>query len=178
MDSVENERLAGGAIGGEQTVELLAGRHPNGELIIEQVLVTPQQSNSLQLLKSPVFVRGIARADVIESLVQPRGGFKVLQRGGNLCIRLFSKQGFAASEMESLQQSLTLEIEKLGGDLDVAGERVLVYSVHVSCGFAAIEKLLNEKLAPYPDLAWYYGNVYDPETGEPLDWWHAILAPE
>jgi len=27
-------------------------------------------------------------------------------------------------------------------------------------------------------LAWLYGNVYDPDSGEPLDWWQPILAPE
>ena len=166
-------------IGGEHTIELVAGRHPNGELIIERMLVNPQQqTNSYQLLKSPVFVRGIARADVVQKMESPKGAFKVLQHGGNLCLRIFSKQPFDTPAMQALEHTLTTEIEKLGGDLDVSEARVLVYSIHVSCGFNTIEKLLNEQLKAYQDVAWYYGNVYDPESGEPLDWWQAILSPE
>ncbi|MEE8058959.1 MAG: DUF4265 domain-containing protein [Pseudomonadales bacterium] len=187
INDSNSEQIGENALGGENTLELIAGRHPNGELIVERLLVSPQsspqepspqgQANSYQLLKSPVFVRGIARADVIQPLEQSKGAFKVLQHGGNLCIRLFSKLGFTEPKLEALEQSLTAAIEKLGGDLDVREERVLVYSIHVSCGFNEVEKLLNEKLAAFQDVNWYYGNVYDPDTGEPLNWWQAILAP-
>lgn len=163
-----------GSIGGESTIELIAGRHPNGEIIVERVLVAPQQTaNNYQLLKSPVFVRGIARADVIEAMASPKGGFKVQQHGGNLCVRVFSKEPIA-----SLEQALTIEVEKLGGDLDVSEERALVYSVHVSCGFNAIETLFDQQLGNLPGVVWYYGNVYDPESGEPINWWQSILTPE
>lgn len=166
-------------IGGETTVDLIAGRHPNGELIIEKVLANPQQeANSFQILKSPMFVRGIARADIIQSVSKPRGAFKVLQHGGNLCVRVFSKSLFTEPPLEALEQKLSAEIEKLGGDLDIREAKALVYSIHVSCGFDAIEKLLDETLAGRDDVVWFYGNVYDPETGEPLDWWQPILAPE
>ena len=166
-------------IGVENTIELIAGQHPSGEFIVERLLVNPQQeANTYQLLKSPVFVRGIARADVIQQVEQPKGAFKVVQNGGNLCIRLFSKVAFSEPSREALQQSLTTAIEKLGGDLDVREERVLVYSIHVSCGFNEIEKILTEQLAGFEDVVWYYGNVYDPESGEPLNWWQAILKPE
>ena len=166
-------------IGVEHTIELIAGQHPNGEFIVERLLVSPQQQdNSYQLLKSPVFVRGIARADVIQQLEEPKGAFKILQHGGNLCIRLFSKTAFTEPKQEALEQSLTAAIEKLGGDLDVREERVLVYSIHVSCGFNEIETILNETLTGVEDMSWFYGNVYDPESGEPLNWWQAILKPE
>ncbi len=161
------------AIGGEVTIELMAGTHPNGEVIVERLLVNPQpQLNSYQLLKSPVFVRGIARADVIQSLDKPKGGFKVLQHGGNLCVRVFSKVG-----IDALEQVLTPKLEKLGGDLDLKDKNALVYSIHVSCGFSEIEKILTDSV-PADTAAWFYGNVYHPETGEPLDWWKPILAPE
>jgi hypothetical protein len=77
-----------------------------------------------------------------------------------------------------LEQALSSELEKLGGDLDVSESRVLVYSIHVSCGFKVIEQLLDDTLAAYKDVAWLYGNVYDPESGEPINWWQPILAPE
>ncbi|MCR8922037.1 DUF4265 domain-containing protein [Dasania sp. GY-MA-18] len=165
-------------IGGQPTLELLAGQHPNGEMVVERVLVTPQpEEHSYLLLKSPVFVRGIARGDVIHANAndssQPKGSFKVLQHGGNLCVRVFSKE-----DNDNLEQALTSAIEKLGGDLDIHEKRVLVYSIHVSCGFNTIEKLLNEQLEQHPQSNWLYGNVYHPQSGEPLNWWQAILSPD
>lgn len=162
------------SISPEQTLELMAGRHPNGEMIVEKVLVSAkEQANTYQLLKSPVFVRGIARGDIIEQLPSPKGAFKLEQHSGNLCIRVFGKQ-----PLDAIEQSLTAALEKLGGDRDVYEPRVLVYSIHVSCGFTKIEELLNQQLAAAPDVAWFYGNVYDPDSGEPLNWWQAILAPD
>lgn len=161
-------------VGGPLTIELIAGRHPNGEIIAERVLVSPQpQESSFLLLKSPVFVRGIARGDVIQQMDKPAGAFKVLQHAGNLCVRVFSKQ-----TNDKIEQTLTSALEKLGGDLDVHEPRALVYSIHVSCGFGIIEQILNDALASHEDCGWVYGNVYDPETNEPLNWWQSILAPE
>jgi len=54
--------------------------------------------------------------------------------------------------------------------------RGLSYSLHVNLGFAAIETLMDNAMAAFPGAVWYYGNVYDPETGEPLNWWQAILS--
>jgi hypothetical protein len=174
-----NEEIIDQAIASEPTIELTAGRHPNGEIIVEKLLVNPQaEVKSYQLLRSPVFVRGIARADVIQQLDTPKGAFKILKHGGNLCLRVFSKEDLSSPQLESLEQQLTSELEKLGGDLDVKESKVLVYSIHVSCGFAAIEKILDETLKAFTDVIWLYGNVYDPENGEPLDWWQSILAPE
>ncbi len=93
-------------------------------------------------------------------------------------MRVFSKQDFNSPQMEAIEQALTSELEKLGGDLDIKEARALVYSIHVSCGFNVIEGILNDILSSQPDLAWLYGNVYDPDSGEPLDWWQPILAPE
>ncbi len=158
----------------EPTIELLAGQHPNGEAIIERVLVAPQsQAGAYLLLKSPVFVRGIARGDIIQQMPEPKGAFKIVQHSGNLCIRVYARQGLGA-----LESSLSSAIEKLGGDLDVGEERALVYSIHVSCGFNAIEKIFDQQLAGTADAAWSYGNVYDPDSGEPLNWWQAMLTPE
>ena len=165
-----------GLISGEQSIELLAGQHPNGEQIVERLLVSAEAASeegqpSYRLLKSPLFVRGIARGDIIAKLAQPKGAFTVLQNGGNLCIRVFCK-----GSIDALEQSLTPALEKLDGDLDVQEPAALVYSIHVSSGFTAIEKILNDEV--HGDAAWFYGNVYDPTSGEPLNWWQSILAPE
>lgn len=168
-------------IGNESTLELVAGRHPNGELVVEKVLVHPLPENGhYQVLKSPLFVRGIARGDVIhlQTDSETKGQFSVVKHSGNLSIRLFSKDDFTSATLEPLQQHITSGLEKLGGDLDVSEARALVYSIHVSCGFNVIEKLLDEALSAFSDVVWMYGNVYDPESGKPIDWWQAILAPE
>lgn len=156
----------------EHIIELVAGRHPNGDLVMEKILVTPQQEKGqFLLLKSPVFVKGIARGDLIEQMDEPKGAFKIVQHGGNLSIRVYGKE-----DLSAIEQALTIELEKLGGTLDICQGNVLVYSVHVSCGFNAVEALLNQHLSDKDTMAWYYGNVYDPETGEPLNWWQAILS--
>ena len=166
-------------IGGESTIELVAGRHPNGELVVEKILVHPlPEENSFQLLKSPLFVRGIARTDVIQLKKGTHGQFNVVKHGGNLCVRVFSKQDLNLPQFEGIEQSLTSGLEKLGGDLDIKEPRALVYSIHVSCGFDVIEKILNDILSNQTEMTWLYGNVYDPDSGEPLNWWQPILAPE
>lgn len=163
----------------EVTIELVAGRHPNGEWVFERVLVSRKpEPNTYQLLKSPVFVRGLARGDVIRQLEQPSGAFVVVEHGGNLCVRVFSKSSFEDDNtLAATRQTLLAEMEKLGGDIDVSEPHVLVFSIHVASGFAPIEALLDKQLAPLDDVNWMYGNVYDPETGEPLDWWQPILNP-
>ncbi|MGK0440643.1 MAG: hypothetical protein ACJA0N_000438 [Pseudohongiellaceae bacterium] len=171
--------MSNAVIDGQTTVELLAGQHPSGEMVVERVLVTPQSENdSFLLLKSPVFVRGIARGDTIQKMAatddtSPKGAFRVLKHGGNLCVRVFSKEN-----NDTLEQALTSELEKLGGDLDVHEQRVLVYSIHVSCGFTTVEKILDDLLKTNEQVNWLYGNVYDPANGEPLNWWQPILSPD
>ena len=40
-------------IGGQPTLELLAGQHPNGDMVVERVLISPQpEAHSYLLLKS------------------------------------------------------------------------------------------------------------------------------
>lgn len=162
----------------EVTIDLVAGRRPDGEWVFERLLVSRQdEPNTFQLLKSPVFVRGLARGDIIRQLNEPRGAFSVVRHGGNLCVRVFSKTGFNDSGLSDQRDTLVAEMEKLGGDMDVQENNVLVFSIHVGCGFTAIENLLNQQLQGLADVSWMYGNVYDVETGEPLDWWQPILNP-
>ena len=97
-----------------------------------------------------------------------------MQRSGNLNLRIFSRD-----EIAPLADAITPEIEKLGGDLDIETPRMLVYSIHVSCGFSVVEDLLNQHIGKDARSAWMYGNVYDPIDGHtPLNWWQDILKPE
>lgn len=164
-------------------IPLIAGYRPDGEGIVEQVAVTPVPNDGkskttdaaahYRLLRSPAFVRGLAAGDKISFPADTAEGYKLIQRSGNLCLRVLSK-----SNIDEVLQALTPEIELLDGILDIETPRLLVYSIHVSIGFQAIELLLDRISGQFAGTLWYYGNVYDPTDGvTPLDWWQAFLAP-
>lgn len=155
-----------------QTIEMLAGVDAKNAPVIEKIPVHINDQHECTLAQSPAFVKGIARGDLIKFNPHTQQ-FEVLTRSGNLCVRVFSR-----GNIHELADKLTGEIEKLGGELDLATPRMLVYSVHVSCGFSALEALLNEQVDG-TDSAWLYGNVYDPNDGvTPLNWWLPLLKPE
>ena len=155
-----------------QVVELFAGMRPDGERVVERVQVEVLDDDSCRLVRSPCFIKGVAKGDVIK-LDKESQQFELIRRSGNLCIRIFSKE-----DIETLSNDLTPLLEKLDGELDFSNARMLVYSIHVSAGFEKIEKLLNELMDEEVN-AWFYGNVYDPEDGvTPLNWWQDVLKPQ
>lgn len=152
-------------------IELFAGLDPDGKPFVEKLSVKANDQGQLQLIKSPAFVKGLASGDLIK-LDRDNSHFEILTHSGNLCIRVFSK-----ADIRPLEEALTSELERLGGELDIETPRMLVYSIHVSCGFSAIEAILNRHVGKHS--AWIYGNVYDPSDGTtPLNWWLDILQPQ
>jgi len=154
-------------------IKLVAGEQ-NGQPVIETIEVTEPRKGEYLLLKSPCFIRGLARGDLI-SFDEQSGIHTVLKRSGHLCIRVFAR-----ADIEALAGEVTPALEKLGGALDFANERMLVFSIHVSCGFKAIEDVLNQSVGHRQDAMWMYGNVYKMEDGEPvpMNWWQDMLKPE
>ena len=148
-------------------IELYAGIGPNGQAVVERLQVHVNDQDQCQLVRSPAFVKGVASGDVIK--LGSDGKFELIERSGNLAIRVIARDGIG-----DLADTITPELEKLGGSLDVETPRLLVYSIHVSCGFATIEALFNGAMTE--GSSWFYGKVYDPQTGEPLNWWNAILG--
>lgn len=147
----------------------LAGFDPAGEPVFEnlEVEILDAGDRQLQLLKSPLLVRNLAAGDRVRLIDPAIAKYELIQRSGNLAIRLFRKH-----QLDVLEEFLTPALEKLDGVLDVSSDRALVYSIHYSIGFSAIEALLNSAVNQFPDTIWYYGNVYDPEDGTtPLEWW-------
>ncbi|GAB1258711.1 DUF4265 domain-containing protein [Aurantivibrio plasticivorans] len=154
-------------------IELLAGYDPNGKPIVEKLQVDVLEDNSCQLVRSPAFIKGLAGGDVIK-LNKEDKQFEIQRRSGNLAIVVFSR-----GDINTLAEQLIPELEKLGGQLDTETERMLVFSIHVSCGFEKIEAILNQYVGRDGQSAWQYGNVYDPTDGTtPLNWWHEILKPQ
>jgi len=151
-----------------KTIELIAGINPAGQPIIERLDAFEQEAGQLRITNTPVFT-SIAKLDLIE-LVGASGDFKVIERSGNLSIRVISKDNVV-----QIIDALRGEIEKHDGELENITDRFFTISCHVSVGFGVIETLLNETLARYPNSAWAYNNVFCPESGEPLNWWVDIL---
>lgn len=150
---------------------MFAGKDASGQPFVETLQVQLDDKGLCQLIKSPAFIKGLAAGDIIK-LNPASDQFEIQTRSGNLCIRVFSKDNIGP-----LHEAITPELEKLGGQLDLETPRMLVYSIHVSCGFGAIEEILNEHINA--NSAWLYGNVYDPNDGiTPLNWWHDILKPQ
>ncbi len=155
----------------QEIIKLFAGQSPDGQKVMESVPAENLGEGRYRLLQSPAFARDLARGDKIALAADGRPVLE--QRSGNLCVRVISREG-----LDHLEQKLTSKLEKLGGALDINTSRILVYSIHVSCGFDDIEKILSEAMSG-SDATWLYGNVYDPADGEtPLNWWQDILKPE
>ena len=155
-------------------IDLLAGTHPNGQPVLEKVRAIAESGQSkFRLLQSPLFVTGAACGDVIELLNNNPGRFRVYERSGQLAVRVLCRNGAAA-----LEEELTPAVEKLDGQLDIKSERALVYSIHVAVGFREIELVLDAHMtAAGTNASWSFGNVYDPQNGEPLLWWESLLNP-
>ena len=147
----------------------IAGFSADDQPVFEslEVEIVDAEQEEVRLLRSPLLTRNLAAGDKLKVLNPGSAQYELLERSGNLSVRVLRRDDIAA-----LGQYLTPKIEKLGGSLDHANPRALVYSIHVSIGFKPIEDLLNEACARFDDSMWNYGNVYDPEDGEtPMEWW-------
>lgn len=151
-------------------ISLFAGVRPDGQPVAETVQAKTLGPNEYQLVRAPSFVKGLASGDTI-AFDENDNSFDILKRSGNLCVRVFAKENIA-----SIRDDITPRMEKLGGMLDFENERLLVYTIHVSCGFQAVEQIFNDHIDEDEGQMWVYGNIYDPEDGvTPLNWWQNIL---
>jgi hypothetical protein len=147
----------------------LAGTNDKGEPVFESLEVEfiANNPNHVRLMKSPLLTRNLAAGDILRAINPDTAEYELIKRSGNLSIRLFGRDDLGA-----LEEVLSSKLEKLGGCLDLKNQRALVYTIHVSIGFQVIELALDDVCKDYPEVIWYYGNVYDPEDGAtPLEWW-------
>lgn len=142
----------------------------NGQPVYENVLVTKIQNNAFRLVRSPGLVPGIAAGDEFELNPREPHGFRLLKRGGNVCVQLFLTNNVA-----QCRQNVVPLVEQLGGRLDgeTAGAttHMLVFTIPVAVGFPPIERLMAKAVAISPGCEWYYGNVYEVDGKTPLNWW-------
>ncbi|BCM90369.1 hypothetical protein IAD21_02221 [Abditibacteriota bacterium] len=143
------------------TVNLPIDGHPDR---VEEVLVEKVGDNRYRIASSPGMMQGLAANDIIALDAQNSLGFQLLQRGTNVCIHVFCD----APQRDSIQAALTRELGRIGGGLDgTMGQTGLCFTVPVAAGFSVIEGVLQRVVGE----EWSYSNVYDPETGNPLNWW-------
>lgn len=122
-------------------------------------------NDELEIVFSPGFVEGVAAGDVIQILDAAAGTFEVRRRGGNVSVKLLREAGIGP-----VLKSLESHLGPLHARLDGQIERAAVLTIPVSTGFPSMEAVMSTLSADFPDLEWYYGNVYDP-AGKPLNWW-------
>ena len=150
-------------------IAFLAGFDQVNQPVFENLTVELLNADTeeVRLLKSPLLTRNLAAGDKIRPTNPERGEYDLIERSGNLSIRVFCR-----GELDSLANTLTPEIEKLGGSLDLQTERALVYTIHCSIGFKQIEEIFNDACDAFDESMWLYGNVYDDKDGKtPLGWW-------
>jgi hypothetical protein len=118
-----------------------------------------------RLLHSPAFVLGVARGDVVRVDAQLLAGFEVHERSGFIAVSVFLPKGVGAST-----SSLESSVRGLGGIPEGGPENVAVFSVPVSVGFSAIEKVFAEFSAAQSGVEWAFSNVYG-HRGEVMECW-------
>src|SRR5262249_33187212 len=120
-----------------ETINLVAGKSSSGVPAYEEVLVEHLSAQQYKLRCSPGLVQGLAAGDVIEA--PGDGTFRVLERGRNLCIQIFG-----SGDLTIFEKMATEKLTPLGGRLDGKAKELLVYTIPVTAGFAAVETVLNE----------------------------------
>lgn len=132
----------------------------------EQVLVERVADAQYRLLRSPGLVLGIAAGDVIE--VKEKN-FRLVARGMNFCVQIFHEEGDGGRRLESI---VTPRVVAIGGTLDGRTRKQLVYSLLSTSGIRPVTDLFDRIVKEFPNVEWYFGNVYDPADGvTPLNWW-------
>jgi hypothetical protein len=130
----------------------------------EEVLVERVGDRWLRIASSPGMVEGLAADDIIEAVPDEPSGYRLVRRGRNLCIHLFTQ----AEQRDRIQAALLQRLGPLGGWLDgTMGAVGLCFTVPVKAGFREVEAAMREVVGE----EWCYSNVYDLVTDQPLNWW-------
>ena len=150
-------------------IEVLAGYRPDGQPVIERLEAYDTKTvDQYRLINSAAFAPGLAKDDLVV-LEGDKGAYTVIEHSGNLSMRVLSKV-----EGSDWQEPIKAALEKIGASIDRETPRMMIASIHVSVGFKLIEQALEKLTTTGGDIIWQYGNVYNPETGEPLNWWQDV----
>jgi hypothetical protein len=136
---------------------------------VEEALpAEPLDGGCYRLLASPGLVQGVAAGDELELAPADPAGYRVLRRGGQLCIWVYVPEPPPDQTDARLRQAAASP----GGYLDGGNTRLRILTVPVSAGFARVETELGAAVAELGGSSRAYGNVYDRQN-RPLGWWEA-----
>ena len=141
----------------------------SGQRRFDEVLpAEPLGGGRFRLLASPGLVEGVAAEDELELAPADAAGYRVLRRGGRLCIWVYVPE----PPDEQTEARVVRAAATLGGCLDGGNTGLLILTVPVSAGFERVEGELAAVVADLRGSTWAYGNVYDSRNGgRPLGWW-------
>jgi hypothetical protein len=145
----------------------------SGQPKLEEVLPAEAlEGGRVRLLASPGLVEGVAAGDELELTSDDPSGFRVLQRGGQLCIWVY----LPAPAPVGAEARLGRAARVLGGYVDGGQNNLRILTVPVTAGFARVEAELDAVVAELGGSTWAYGNVYDwRNAGRPLGWWEGLV---
>jgi hypothetical protein len=143
----------------------------SGQRKFDEVLpAEPLGRGRYRLLASPGLVEGVAAGDELELAPADPTGYRVLRRGGRLCIWVYVPE----PPPEPTEARLRRAAAMLGGYLDGGNTGLRILTVPVSAGFERVEAELIAVVTDLRGSTWAYGNVYDPQNEDrPLGWWEA-----
>jgi hypothetical protein len=129
--------------------------------------------NRWELLRSPLYAMDAAAGDVVQLADADSGAFHVIRRGGNVCVQVYLGAHEADDEAATsrVAKHILHLIQPLGGTIDARTRGLISCTLPSRIGFPSIESALIEVVARAAGAQWQYANVYDPVTGEPLEWW-------
>jgi len=152
---------------------LLPALDDSGQPSLEEALPAEVvEAGHFRLLASPGLVEGVAAGDELELSADEPSGFRVLRRGGQLCIWVYLPEPPPVGAEARLDRAA----RALGGYVDGGQANLRILTVPVTAGFASVETELDAAVAELSGSTWYYGNVYDSRNaGRPLGWWEGLV---
>ena len=140
---------------------------------VESVPAQSLGDSNWLLLRSPLYALQLAAGDTIRITNQEAGTFEIVARGGNVAIQFYLSEDESddAQATANVAWKVTPQVVGLGGRLDGQTAGLIVYTIPITAGFPAIEKLFEMAANELSGSQWQYSNVYDVRTGEPLRWW-------
>lgn len=139
-----------------------------GEPQYEPVHVEDTGNGVLRLLASPGLAYDVAAGDAIR--VDAAGKYEVVERAGNLSVRVYSKRPIG-----DRLDDLVARMEGVQGVLDGRVTGGAVFTVPAQGRVSRVRRLMGEFVAVHRDCIWEFGNVYD-EQGVPLEWCRDLLS--
>lgn len=155
-------------------IEVIDSKSPGSEHVPARRL----GNDEWEIIRSPLYATEVASGDVIRVDREKTGGFEIIRRGGNVCVQFCLSENEAddAEATSVLANEIGVLIEPLNGSIDATTPGLISLTIPVAIGFQKIEGVLEVAVQRCPDSQWQYANVYDPKTGEPLDWWNDALV--